>query len=75
MEKRGMVFWAGAVLTMILCTGHGPVAAAPKEEVKTAAATFGNEIPIPRLEFNHSTNWMLLLYDNLVGSTESSFRA
>ncbi len=71
MKKKCVVLLTGvAVLTMIMLAGYEPAAGAPKEEVKTAAATFGNEIPIPRLEYNHSNDWMLLLYDNLVGSTD-----
>ncbi len=55
-------------LTMILLMAYHPVVAAPPTgEVKTAAAMFGTQIPIPRLELGHGNDWMLLLYDHLVG--------
>ena len=71
MKTRSMTLLAGfVVLTMILLTGHQPVAAAPPTgEVKTAASVFGNEVPNPFRETSHSSDWMQLLYDHLVGTT------
>ena len=71
MKPKSMTLLAGMViLAIVLSMGYSLViAASPTGEVKTAAAMFGTQIPIPRLELGHGNDWMLLLYDHLVGCT------
>jgi peptide/nickel transport system substrate-binding protein len=71
MKGRWVCLFAGAVvLTIVLLTSYQPVVAAPPAgEVKTVAASFGNEIPIPHREQGHALDWIGLLYDPLVGTT------
>ncbi len=72
MKANWIVALGGVLaLAMILLTGYQAVAAAPPTgEVKTVAAMFGNQIPIPFLETGvHSSDWMQLLYDHLLGCT------
>ncbi len=57
------------VLALTLLAEDRTAAAAPKEEVKTAAQYLGYEIPLPRMEGVSANDWIQLLYDHLIGST------
>jgi hypothetical protein len=71
MRPKSMTLLAGmVVLTIILFMDYQPVvAASPTGEVKTAVPEFGYENTIPRLDGPQANDWMLLLYDPLIGIT------
>jgi hypothetical protein len=60
MKAKWVIFLIGvSVLTIILFTGYQPMAATPPTgEVKTVAAGFGNQIPVPFFEQVHSFDWL-----------------
>ncbi len=70
MKTRLKAFLSGVMVsTIILLAGHHPVGAAPVGEIKTAVPEFGYENPVPRLDGPQANDWMLLLYDSLIGIT------
>jgi peptide/nickel transport system substrate-binding protein len=71
MKVKLMTILAVLMLLVIISpVAYQPVAAAPPAgEVKTVAPQLGYENPIPRLGELHSNNWIQLMYDHLVGST------
>jgi hypothetical protein len=70
MKLKWIALLAGVmVLALTLLAEDRTAAAAPKEEVKTAAQYLGYEIPLPRMEGGSANDWIQLLYDHLVGTT------
>ena len=67
-----MTILAGVVvLTIILSHGLSALIAAPLSGEVTIVAPHLSEMryPIPLLETSHSSDWMKMLYDPLVGTT------
>src|SRR3972149_3360376 len=73
MKTRWIILLARVViLTIILLTVYQPVIAASFEELKLVQATWGNGVPIPRMERTTGQDWLKLLYDPLLGTTPDS---
>ncbi len=71
MKAKWMILLTGMICTVLLSiTGvQSTIAAESKGELKIADVLFGNQVPIPYLEQTAAVDYLKLLYDPLVGSS------